>query len=653
MKTAIIVPLWNHLEDLTEPFVDSIRKTEGDWELILVDNGSDDDTAKYLKKLQKKDKRVKAVYSKTNTGFGEGNNLGYGLIGKDVERVCFISNDVIINDERWLITLNQYLDRFPQSLIGPQLVTENMLTAVDNKPTPYIAGWCVFSDRKLFDQMLPDVWSDDFPIAYFEDVWMSVEAQDLGYDLKEAVVDIEHMGSKSSDFDIPRRAKENQLTFLNKMMVRKLDREGKKRIVFFASTIPYPFIDPDFEGRGVGGAESSLILLAREFAKGGWEVEIYNRTDVSGEWHGVKYRGVAEFNYTTYADVFVLFRGYHPAVEHVNAALILFWSCDQYTDMPDIWDMKVFPNVDKTVCISPYHKQFLDHNYKTKEQTEVIELGVVWDDYKKSVKKVDGRAIYCSVPMRGLRELAKYLPTIKARYPKFELIVTSDYRLWGMKDANNGEYAGLFDNMPYVKFLGKLPREKLVHYQKTSMVMAYPCNYEECFCISALECMAAGAIPVTTKMGALPTTVGDGGILLSNSNLDDEFVDWVVELMKNRQKRLKLTHQGRKRAESRSWDKVFKEWVQLIRKETKMAKRKTSKKKVKKSKVTAPEYELPKFTMLKFTRPVEFAINGRQFVTKPQNDGKESWHQVEVPFKLAGQGLTIIREAYGQEAIKS
>jgi len=652
MKTAIICPLWNHLEDLTKPFVESILKTEGEWELILVDNGSQDGTSAYLKRLQAKHKRVKIFLSQTNTGFGGGNNLGYGLISKDVKRICFISNDVLIGSPNWLTILNQFLDREPKSLIGPQYVDINELTSFDHICTPYIAGWCMFSDRELFDQIAPNVFDKDFPTAYFEDVWLSVRAVDLGYRLLGVPIDLQHLGSKSSDqIDIPKISIINRITFLNKMMYRHLQNKQMKRIVFFAGNIRYPFIDEDYEGRGVGGAEASLIQLSREFAKAGWRTEIYNKTDVSGTFNGVRYYSADEFIPSNYIDVFVLYREWHPVLEVANASVKLFWSCDQYTDMPGVWDVKVFPHVDKIVAISPFHKSHLDGNYITNSKVVVIGLGVKWDDYKKPSKKVVGRAIYCSVPMRGLELMFKYAPEIKEKFPAFELIITSDYRLWGLTEPNNEAYVNLFAKLPYVKFLGKVDREKLVHYQKTSQVMAYPCTYDECFCISALECMAAGAIPVTTNNGALPTTVGDGGILLSNSELDKYFVKWVVELFENEQKRLILETKGRKLAEACSWDKIFNKWLKLINEEISMKKRKASSGMVEPATVTAPVVGLPKFVIIKFTRPVEFAINGRNFSTKPQSRGGISWNQVEVPYENVTQAISLIRDAYGADVI--
>jgi len=648
--TSLILPVWNHLYDLTIPFINQMLKVPGDWELIVVDNGSTDGTDRYLKHLANEEKRIIPVISKKNLGFGGGNNLGYKKAKGDT--ICFISNDVVHNSQNWLGMLEQALDKNPKSLIGPQLIDFNQLTAFDRIPTPYMAGWCVFGSREMFDEIKvrDQVWCEDFGTAYFEDVWMSVVAEDKGYKLLEVPVALHHLQSRSSDqIDIPKTTIFAKAVFDNKMMVRHLKKNKQKRIVFFSSGVPYGFLDEDFEGKGVGGAEASLILLAREFNKDGWRVEIYNRTDKVGKYNGVYYHNISEYNSTTYCDVFVLFRSWNPVVEYANTKLKLFWSCDQYTDAQGVWDMKVFPYVDKTIAISPFHKEYLEKVYSTKNGVTVIDLGINLKDYKPR-KKIKGKAIFCSVPMRGLELLSVLVPDIKERVPDFNLTITSDYRLWGQKEARNGEFKGMFYKLDYVNFLGKIPREDLVKHQLEAEVMTYPCNYDECFCISAMECMAAGAVPVTSDTGALPTTIGDAGVILSNSEMKEKFVDSVVDILTNHKKRKELVSKGRAIAKQHSWDIILKDWLELIIKETKMARRKTSKKVVKIESIRkAPQVTMPSFVMLRFTKPVEFAISARKFQTVIVETSSGVVNQVEVPYDMAAQAIENCIAFYGPE----
>ncbi len=125
-------------------------------------------------------------------------------------------------------------------------------------------------------------------------------------------------------------------------------------------------------------------------------------------------------------------------------------------------------------------------------------------------------------------------PMILAQVPDAFLTITSDYRLWGA-GALNERYRLLFSQVPNVKFLGAINRDALIEEQLTSKVMAYPCIFEELFCIACAEAQVAGCLPITTPVGALPTTNmyklfnGDVG----NPYGAADFAEMVVEDLKN------------------------------------------------------------------------------------------------------------------------
>src|SRR5207244_6817836 len=91
--------------------------------------------------------------------------------------------------------------------------------------------------------------------------------------------------------------------------------------------------------------------------------------------------------------------------------------------------------------------------------------------------------------------------------------------------------------------LHSFPTRRSSDLQLEAELMLYPCIFEEMFCISALECMAAGAVPVTTSTGALPTTVGACGILIDLNKKDwkERLADVAVEDRKST--RLNSSHQ--------------------------------------------------------------------------------------------------------------
>lgn len=74
-KLSIIIPVWN-IGKAVEPIVGSIISQKFDnFELILVDDGSTDETLSIIKELEKSDKRIR-VYTKPNGGPSSARNIG-------------------------------------------------------------------------------------------------------------------------------------------------------------------------------------------------------------------------------------------------------------------------------------------------------------------------------------------------------------------------------------------------------------------------------------------------------------------------------------------------------------------------------------------------------------------------------------------------
>ena len=282
--------------------------------------------------------------------------------------------------------------------------------------------------------------------------------------------------------------------------------------------------------------------------------------------------------------------------------------------------------------------------------------------------------------------MARLFPAIRAQVPTAELYITSDYTLWGLDYPDNQEFRDMLEKQEGVHFLGKVSRKELVEHQMTAEVMAYPCTYEECFCIASMECIAAGAVPVTTSLGALKTTVSDSGILLSNfpgtQEYDKLFVDNVVKLLTDRDYADGLRIKGKKRAEQHySWEKVAQNWLDMVEKiesklkgkgVLKMAKKTCSAEgcgatlvnsyiearhmaKAHADGATTPENAIPgggvepvlvpqkpNTQLLRFKQPIEVNINGQKFA------GME----VAVPFDMVSSVIDTVNTAYGPNLLE-
>lgn len=343
------------------------------------------------------------------------------------------------------------------------------------------------------------------------------------------------------------------------------------RIVVVANLQP-GFVPPQFHDPGVGGSEAAAILLCDKLASSGHQVEVFNPTEHDGVFSGVRYAPISRFDPAGPCDVLVVFRAAHPALAHARARKKVFWSTDV---MHGDWDATVFPFVDHVLCMSPFHRDvlFASHARIPRERTSILGLDVVKEDYfgtapEELPEKPGNRLIYCSVPNRGLIHLARLFPQIKQQVPDAELVVTSDYSLWGLEPGNE-EHKRALAGMPGVSFLGKVNRPTLVQCQKSAKVMAYSCTYHEGFCLAALECIAAGAVPVTTDDFALKTTVADSGILIpgrpGEPAYDEQFAQTVVRLLQDDSQRNVLAARGRQRVlADYTWESVAKRFEDIV-----------------------------------------------------------------------------------------
>jgi glycosyltransferase involved in cell wall biosynthesis len=148
------------------------------------------------------------------------------------------------------------------------------------------------------------------------------------------------------------------------------------------------------------------------------------------------------------------------------------------------------------------------------------------------VAKIKNRLIFTSVPGRGLDNLFRIYPLIQQAIPDVSLAITSDYRLWGVGASNEwatAKWAGKSN----VSYFGALPRIQYIEELMKSQILLYSSNYDELFCVSVAEAQYAGAYPITSACGALPTT-NMGTVLnldANNSANDRAFADMTIEML--------------------------------------------------------------------------------------------------------------------------
>lgn len=275
------------------------------------------------------------------------------------------------------------------------------------------------------------------------------------------------------------------------------------------------------DGRfGVGGAEQAILTLCAGWQERDYDVTFYNNPSEGGA-SPFKQKTLEEFNPFEERDHLIVFRSPNERIENVQCPITWF-SCDQQT-MGDFAEFS--KRVNKIVCISPRHADYFNEIYGITE-TIVIDLPVRLDDYKAEVKKIPHRCIYTSIPDRGVMQLHAAWPVIVKEVPDASLVITSDWRLWNseLDESVVHPYQLAYARHPNVSYVGAVKRAQLIQYQLEADVLLYPCTYDELYCITVAEAQVAGALPITSKYGSLPTT-NEFGIQIFGAPTDPKFIE--------------------------------------------------------------------------------------------------------------------------------
>ncbi len=342
------------------------------------------------------------------------------------------------------------------------------------------------------------------------------------------------------------------------------------RIAFyFAET--FDWNDEDLEGAGLGGAETALVHLSRAMARAGQEVTVFNRTTRPGRFHGVNYRPAGSLRPDEPWDV-LIGMSYIPGLADVPARIKIHLSMADSESWVRSY-REVVPRVRAVFTLSPHHTRIIVERFGVDPGRIVTtRLGVDPADYADTPPKVPGRLIYCSVPDCGMGCLAPVFRLVRRRVPSATLVVTGDSTLWGRSDPGTAPYREALAGLPGVSFLGKVPRAELIRHQKAAEIHLYPCVCNELFCLSSIECQAAGAPTAAFAVGALETTVADGetGILVRRPPEDPravaELAAQVAALLLDRGRLARMAAAARRRAlDAFTYDRVVAEWLDLFR----------------------------------------------------------------------------------------
>jgi glycosyltransferase involved in cell wall biosynthesis len=348
-------------------------------------------------------------------------------------------------------------------------------------------------------------------------------------------------------------------------------RGSQPRVIFYAGNQLEPWDPQTASLKGIGGSETALVEIEKRFVAAGWETQVFARPD--------KEESTTWMDYYRYrpdikADLLVTHRS--PEVlsgDHAAEKVWAWWHDLNYGDKPSEAD-----RCDLYLGVSQWHADYLTRQYPwIADRVGFVPNGIDLDRFQAQLPRQARKVVYSSSPDRGLAALLQL-------WQRHVIVMDVDplpelhiYYGWESFDATSHLYPGMsmmketiqaLGDHPSIHWRGRLPQGELAQEFLTAEVWAYPTNFLEVSCITAMEAMAAGLTCVTSECGALPETLGDVGFKVPGPNGGSGYAElWMGVLYASLLKEDVIQAQrnaGRERVKNLTWEKSWEKWKTLL-----------------------------------------------------------------------------------------
>ena len=328
----------------------------------------------------------------------------------------------------------------------------------------------------------------------------------------------------------------------------------------------------------LGGSETMVIRLAHLLTtiNKAWNVYVFTNTDEEVTYQGVTYLSLGRYN-----DFMAINRVAHlilsrdaSKVPENRTGKTHLWLHD-LSHVGDLRDEKMYTNI---VTLSPFHRTFyetqvLGANLQRKALSKKIRIipnmiPTITGSSKELVKVSRAaktgqwRFIYSSCPTRGLATVVKEWPAIVERYPAAELWLYCDFQNDYVRQQipHLAQFLMEIERLPNVRLVGRVPEEQFMEECKKANIWYYPTDFKETFCITAVQMMQSGVIPLFRATGALPSLIEDAGLVVDETH---PVLDRMKELEREETRNVLMRH-GLEKARRYSTEVVKMSWESLL-----------------------------------------------------------------------------------------
>lgn len=393
------------------------------------------------------------------------------------------------------------------------------------------------------------------------------------------VTDVEKLKKELKKIPSDLKAHPAVCNFRNNHII-KTESSGKD-LVYYCGMTTHVWNPELFKTRGFGGSEEAVFNLAKEWAKKGWNVTVYNSCgDEEMTVDGVTYKPFWEWNYKDKQDVTILWRHPKPVDYDINSTKV-------FVDLHDVvpyaeFTEKRLEKIDKIFLKTKFHRSLFPN--VPDEKIAIIPNGQnlygVTD-----VKKDPYLIVNTSSPDRSMDVVPELFKRIKEKVPQakmewaygwenFKNYYQEDEEKMAWMDKVNKEMeeAGIVNR-------GRVTQEEVAKMYARAQVMLYPTEFAEIDCITVKKAQGKGCIPVVTDFGALDESVQYGVKVHSEKTKDNwskpyqfhfevedekmkqELVDGVVKMLTKPDVNIPKMVDWTKKFD---WDKIASSWNDVI-----------------------------------------------------------------------------------------
>jgi len=345
---------------------------------------------------------------------------------------------------------------------------------------------------------------------------------------------------------------------------------GPKSVVYFTGQSVEQWT-PDSLETGIGGSETAVINLSREWVKLGYTVTVFSGIETEKVFGGVNYFPWKQFKGDDTYNILILWRGGCSTLLDIplKAKKILY-------DLHDLSNVSLFTEsrmnrVNFFFVKSAFHRS---HFKFPEDKVKIIPNGGTLEYLP--IQKKPYKLIWTSSYDRGLYHILKHgFPLIKQEIPEAELHVYYGWDSFDKFPQNESkrvfkETMNKLFTQPGVIHHGRVGQSVLHRAMAESQIHYYVGDFNEIDCISVRESASLGTIPFVSKIAAFDNESRDYYFRVTGDPtteiMQTSAASAIITLLRNQDHLKTLSEKLRNSVvlQSERWDSIAKRWAEYF-----------------------------------------------------------------------------------------